>query len=139
MIYESLVPKWSTCPLLTPRLPSIGFAVAAGRAVTRGEAGLTTPSWSRYANSMPNPNPNPDPDTGPDPNPNQSLQEELKTVQRDAGYSGVSVSVLYVCGTDHARYCSNGFGREGQGVIVVPRNTDRPITVRPERLVCARV
>ena len=84
----------------------------------------------------PNHNPKSNPNHNPDPNPNQNLQEELKTVQRDAGYSGVPVSVLYVCGTDHARYCSNGFGREGQGVIAVPRDTDRPIRVRPERLVC---
>ena len=31
------------------------------------------------------------------------------------------VAVLYVCGSDHARFCSGGFGAKGKGLVVVPR------------------
>jgi hypothetical protein len=45
------------------------------------------------------------------------------------------VTVIYVCGTDHARYCGRGFGVPGQGVIVIPRAGEKPHVSNPERLV----
>lgn len=64
-----------------------------------------------------------------------ALQKHLQVVSTEADCADVPVDVLYVCGTDHARYCSRGFAKKGQGVIAVPRNTDRPIKVRLEQLV----
>jgi len=45
------------------------------------------------------------------------------------------VLVLYVCGTDHAKYCGRGFNKEGQGVVVIPRANSTPHKTRVEGLV----
>ena len=46
-------------------------------------------------------------------------------------------TVLYVCGFDHADKCSlhRGFGRQNQGVVIVPRSDMPPATSKPDLLV----
>ena len=46
----------------------------------------------------------------------------IRALRKHLDSIGMSdVAVLYVCGSDHARYCSGGFGAKGKGLVVVPR------------------
>lgn len=46
-----------------------------------------------------------------------------------------NVTVFYVCGTDHARYCGEGFRHPNQGLVVVSRAGDPLHTTNTARLV----
>lgn len=51
------------------------------------------------------------------------------------GGRGDDVFVLYVCGSDHLRYCGQGFGKPRQGLIAVPRSGEECPEDQPSRLV----
>ena len=51
------------------------------------------------------------------------------------GPRGEDILVFYVCGSDHLRYCKEGFGKPHQGLIAVPRDEEDDAEERPERLI----
>jgi predicted NAD-dependent protein-ADP-ribosyltransferase YbiA (DUF1768 family) len=53
----------------------------------------------------------------------------------DGGSAGADVAVLYLCGTDHARFSGKGFGHPREGVVVVPRAEESPHSTDVGRLV----
>jgi hypothetical protein len=60
----------------------------------------------------------------------ESLAARVHSVEGAA-----DVVVLYVCGSDHGRYCQDGFAGRGLGVVIVPRAGDVEIKGDPDRLV----
>jgi len=59
--------------------------------------------------------------------------EELRKHLDSMGMN--DVAVLYVCGSDHARFCGRGFGAKGKGLVVVPREGQAPHKTSDARMV----